>query len=290
MKKIFLLCLILVFSMNIIRAENAPSSYALSTGEQDRERLIILNELHNCSSLNQLEIAPGMRILTIGCGIGLLELEMARQTTSEGFVIATDINSDQLILAEEFKKNANITQLQFFQIDALDVEKIPGQFDRIHCRLVLTHLPLEKAFQIITLLYKKVASGGFLLLEEIATIDSLYCDPFHLGYEKWKNGVQKQFLLQQSDTSPGKKIFKYLNEKGYPTSYSSYQPILSNPREKSILSLGVISASKRFLQEQLMLPEEIEEMLTLLHQLEQDSKFFPRYNEICQIKVQKLQE
>jgi ubiquinone/menaquinone biosynthesis C-methylase UbiE len=271
----------------MVHSKNISPSYALSTGEQDRERLVILNELHNPSSISRLEITPGMRVLTIGCGIGLLELDVARQTTIEGLVIATDVNFDQLLIAEQFRERAKVQQLQFFQVDALDVEKIPGQFDRIHCRLVLSHLPLEKAFQILSLLYKKIAPGGFLLLEEVATIDSLDCEPFHLGYEKWKEGVQKQFFLQKSDVSPGKKIFQYLNEKGYIASYSSYQPILSTSREKSILSLGVLSAAKRFLEEQIVTPEEVEEMLILLRQLEQDASFFPRYNEICQIKVQK---
>ena len=282
-----LICLIFLLAANIMHSDNTPPSYALSTGEQDHERLSILNEIHNPSSLELLEVVPGCRVLTIGCGIGLLELEIAKQTTAEGLVVATDINSDQLRIAEKNRKNANLHQLQFSQMDALDVEKIPGLFDRIHCRFVLTHLPLEKAFQILDLLYKKIAPGGFLLLEEIATIDSLYCDPVHPCYEKWKKEVQRQFLLQGSDTSPGKRIFKYLQEKGYEVSYSSYQPVLSSPREKNILALGILSLSKKLLENQLALPEEIEETLSLLHHLEQDSSFFPRYNEVSQIKVRK---
>lgn len=287
MRKLFSLGLVLMCCVDGVYAENVTSCYALSTGAQDRERLTLLNELHNPSSLSQLEITPGMRILTLGCGIGLLELEMARQTTVEGLVIATDVNSDQLEIADQFRKNAGIQQLQFFQMDAFDVEKIPGQFDRVHCRFVLTHLPLEKAFQILALLYKKVAPGGFLLIEEIATIDSLYCEPFHIGYEKWRKGVQKQFFLQKSDPSPGKHFLHYLNEEGYMSSYTSYQPILSSSREKRLLSLGVRSVSKKILESQLMSPEEIEELLTLLYELEQDANFFPRYSEVYQIKVQK---
>lgn len=267
---------------------NNVSPYALEVGEQDQERLIILNELHNSSSLSFLNITPGMRVLTIGCGIGLLELEIARRTTLEGLVVATDINAKQLIIAEQNRKNLGLSQLQFFQVDALDIQRILGEFDRVHCRFVLTHLPLEKVFQVLSLLYSKLASGGILVLEEIATIDTLRCEPVaHLGYDMWKMGVQKQFTLQQSDTSPGYKIFQYLQENGYAPSYSSYQPILSTPREKSILSLGVLSASKRFLQEGLMSFEKIEEILVHLHQLEQDSGFFPRYNEISQIAVHK---
>ena len=85
-------------------SNNCFSSYALSTGEQDRERLIILNELHNPLSLHSLEINPGMRVLTVGCGIGLLELEIAKKVTQEGLVIATDISSDSYVLPMNLEK------------------------------------------------------------------------------------------------------------------------------------------------------------------------------------------
>lgn len=261
--------------------------YALSTGNQDRERLMILNELYNPSSLRLLEITPGLHVLTIGCGIGILELEMARQLTDNGSVLATDISAEQLMIAEKNRTTTHLHQIQFLQLDAIDVEKIPGLFDRIHCRFVLTHLPIGIGFQILELLYKKIAPGGFLLLEEIASIHSLHCEPFHPGYEKWKIGVQKQFFLQNSDPSPGIKFLNYLQNRGYLPTFTSYQPILSTAREKSILSLGMQSASKRFLEEKVMEAIEIEETLSLLHQLEKDPSCFPRYNEIIQIKVQK---
>lgn len=274
--------------MGMVQTENTSPSYALSTGEQDHERLVILNELHNTKSLDSLEIAPGMRVLTIGCGIGLLEVEIAKKARPEGLVIATDLNPDQLLIAEQYRKKEGLDQLTFVQMDVLEVEKIPGQFDRVHCRLVLSHLPLEKIYQTLSLLYSKVAPGGFLLLEEISRIDSLYCEPAHPGYDKWKAAVYKQFLLQKSDIAPSKKIHEHLIEKGYTTSHSFHQPVLSTPREKSILSLGVHSCAQKLLQEKLMLPGEIEELLALLYRLEQDSHYFPRYNEISQIKVQKL--
>lgn len=272
---------------DVLHSDNNPS-YALATGKRDQERLTILNELHNPSSLALLNIAPGMRVLTIGCGIGLLELEIAKQTSSEGFVLGTDISEEQLLIAEEHRKSRNVNHLQFLKMDVLDIDQIPGHFDRIHCRFVLTHLPLETVFQILPILYNKLAKGGFLLLEEITTVNSFHCIPPHLGYDKWKKIVEKQFVAQKSDMSPGEKTFQYLQSQGYSVSLSSHQPVLSTPREKSILSLGILSISQSLLQKQLASSEELEETVTLLHQLEQDSRFFPRYNPVSQISVNRL--
>ncbi len=80
-------------------------SYLISTGEIDLERLTILNELYNPSSLDFMKIEPGMKILTLGCGIGLLEIQMAKQVGMQGKVLATDISPLQLAIASKNKEN-----------------------------------------------------------------------------------------------------------------------------------------------------------------------------------------
>ena len=64
--KLFLVCIQFAFFVK------AFSSYPIATGERDLERLQILNELYNPSTLYLLELKPNIRVLTIGCGIGLL--------------------------------------------------------------------------------------------------------------------------------------------------------------------------------------------------------------------------
>ncbi|MBP9842331.1 MAG: class I SAM-dependent methyltransferase [Simkaniaceae bacterium] len=263
----------------------AESSYALSTGEQDRERLIILNELYNPSTLSRLEITPGLRILTIGCGIALLELELAQQVGPQGSILATDISSDQLLIAEQTALAANIKNLQFMQLNVEDAGQIPGVFDRIHCRFVLSHLPLGVVEQVIPVLYGLLAPEGILVLEEIANLNSLTCEPQHIGYDKWKCIVQKQFAAQQSDVSPAERILEFLKKRGYVVFSYSYHPILHSQREKMILSLGVISVRDHLLKQGTVSSNEIEETIPLLEQLEQDLTILPRYCESSQIVV-----
>jgi 2-polyprenyl-3-methyl-5-hydroxy-6-metoxy-1,4-benzoquinol methylase len=260
-------------------------SYALSTGKPDEERLTILNELHNEPSLSALKITPGMHVLTVGCGIALLELQIANQVTSTGFVLATDISQQQLQIAEENASRSGLENVKFLQVSALDISQVPGTFDRIHCRFVLTHLPWEKISQILPLLHAKLAPGGFLLLEECSTIDSLACEPSNPGYDKWKMVVHKQFIMQKSDSSPGKRILQHLEEQGWHPTHTFYQPVLSTQREKSILALGVRSIRNKLFQEKLFSVEEIDEMLQELSELEQNPAVSPHYSEVIQIKI-----
>lgn len=246
------------------------SSYALSIGEQDKQRLIILNEVQNPFSLDKLQISPGARILIIGCGIGLLEMEMAKQG---GYVLGTDLSLEQIELA---KSLCNVENIEFRQLNAVDVDQIDGLFDRIHCRYVLTHLPLETISKILPVLCSKLAPGGILLMEEIFSNTSLFCEPPHPGYDLWKEVVDKQFSLQHADNSPGLHILRFLEERNYPVSYSIYQPILSTPREKQLLSLGIKSVAPKLIQKNIYSSEEIEEILKQLYSLEDDSCTLPK--------------
>lgn len=282
-----LLLLFLLTTIPSYSVEREPN-WVIARGERDRDRLTILNELYNPHSLSALKIAPGMKILTVGCGTALLEIEIAKATGIRGSVIATDISGEQLKIALQNCRDARLENVRLIQLDAINISEIPVQFDRVHCRFVLSHFPWEKILQIVPILYEKVAPGGLLVLEEIATLETLCCKPHtDPGYAMWKLCFEKQFALQQSDPSPGNRLHEYLKEEGYQVSYSSHQPVLMNQREKAILSMGVKSVAEKLLRDQFFTSEEIREMVILLEKLEQDPTLFPAYVEASQITVQK---
>ena len=261
-------------------------TYVLSTGKEDELRLTILNEIYNAASLAALKITPGLNVLTVGCGIGLLEVEIAKEVSPSGSVVGTDISREQLQIAEQNAASANLTNLEFRHVEALKLDLIPGLFDRIHCRFVLTHLTWETILQILPMLDKKLAPGGFILLEELASMESLGCEPPHPGYDKWRELSRNQYVLQKTGSSNGSKIFQYLRAQGRQATCTSWQALLITPREKSILALGVLSARKRMIEEHVYTSAEIDEMVLELRDLEQNPAIVARNGEIIRITVE----
>jgi precorrin-6B methylase 2 len=269
------------------RREGTSGSYALSTGIQDEERLTILNELYNAHSLSALKITPGMQIMTVGCGIGILELEMALATTLKGRVVATDLNADQLLLAHDKALQRQVTNIKFHQIDAENCAHISGIFDRIHCRFVLSHLPWDKVERLLATLYSKLASGGMLVAEEVTSVAALKCIPPHPTFDKFIQLGFKQFALQRSEVTTGQRVFDFACSKGWQVSISSYQPCLHSPRERSILTLGVQSIRQRFIHEGVYTPDELDELILELKDFEHNAAVMPYYAEVAQIKIAK---
>lgn len=279
--RLFFICFQILFVAKVF------SSYQIATGERDLERLCILNELYNPATLPLLEVKPNIRVLTIGCGIGLLEAELAREIGPGGSILATDISSDQLAIAKQYAEKAKLFNLSFMQLDVEKVDLLSGPFDRIHCRFVLSHLNLEKIYTAIPRLYNILAPGGLLLLEEIEALDSLACEPFHHAYETWKNLIFRQFTAGGSDFAPGRKIRDFLPATEYSATFSFFQPILYSPREKSILSLGVESVKEKLLTAHVVSQTEIDELINGLKELENNPSVLPRYCEARQIVIRR---
>lgn len=157
----------------VFHFDDAEAKYAISTGERDKERLMILNDLYNSESLAKLDLKPGMKILTIGCGIALLEQEIAKRIGPGGQVLATDASPEQLTIARESASNAQIDNIRFEQMDVLNIEQLEGTFDCIHCRFVLSHMQWHLVEKVLPKIINKLSPEGTFILEEISTLYQL---------------------------------------------------------------------------------------------------------------------
>lgn len=133
------------------------------------ERLTALEDIFDPFSLRNLErlgIQSGWRCLEVGAGAGSIARRMG-ELAGPGNVVATDVST------------AYLTPLTELGIEVLrhdvTVDDAPGEFDLIHCRFVLDHLP-ERDDAI-----KRMASwlrpGGWLLVEAGTTAPELSSNP-----------------------------------------------------------------------------------------------------------------
>src|SRR5262249_42168748 len=92
--------------------------------------------------LNLLDIAPGERVLDVGCGSGAVTREIARRTGSRGRAVGLDPSPELLAVAGDLAQKAGFAdRVEFREGDALRLPFPDGSFDVVVCVTVLSHVP-----------------------------------------------------------------------------------------------------------------------------------------------------
>src|SRR5476649_2325054 len=98
------------------------SHYVMKTGDAGAERLEMVNEYYNPLSRDFLlasGLKPGMRVLELGCGLGILSAWIAEIIGINGKLIAIDQSEQQLTIA---RLNVNAAPAEFVQADVLNLD------------------------------------------------------------------------------------------------------------------------------------------------------------------------
>src|SRR5262245_7588762 len=122
---------------------NQQHSYPLGHSEAERERLKRQAALYQDITLRtfrQAGIAPGMRVLDIGCGVGDVSLVVRELVGETGEVLGIDRNPDAISDAKKRALEAGWSNVRF-EIGDCGSFNSPGSYDAIVGRLVLMYQP-----------------------------------------------------------------------------------------------------------------------------------------------------
>ncbi|WP_433379059.1 methyltransferase [Actinoplanes sp. CA-142083] len=141
---------------------DAGTPYAFSNDRPTAAPLLdALGQMHDpftTSRLAEAGVAPGARWLEIGAGAGTIAGWLADRVGPRGEVIATDVRPQHI------REHSGVTVLEHNIL----VDPLPaGQFDGIHARAVLQHLPERR--EILARLAGALKPGGVLVIEEMET-------------------------------------------------------------------------------------------------------------------------
>lgn len=127
---------------------------------QTPDRFSALEALYDASTMSHLErigVGHGWRCWEIGAGPGSIAQWLCRKVGPDGAVLATDIDT-------RFLESGRPGNLEVRRHDIVSDPLPAEQFDLVHARLVLVHLPERE-----TVLDRMIAAlrpGGWLLTEE----------------------------------------------------------------------------------------------------------------------------
>ncbi|MFJ4520429.1 methyltransferase [Streptomyces sp. NPDC088810] len=174
--------------------------------------------------LEGLGIGPGWRCWEVGAGGASVVSWLAEKVGPSGQVVATDIDTSRLTAADRPPVEVRVHDV--------GAEEPPGEdFDLVHARLVLVHVPdRERALRSMI---KALRPGGRLLIEDAdPALQPLTC-PDEFGPEqrlanRLRQGFRKLLADRGADLSYGRKLPRLLREAGlHEVQADAYFPVAS---------------------------------------------------------------
>jgi SAM-dependent methyltransferase len=162
--------------------------------------------------LQRTGIAPGIRCADIGCGGGVVTLEIARLVAPGGTVVGIDIDEAKLGLARQAAAERGANNVEFRVGDPRDRDE-PRGYDLVYSRFLLQHLD-----EPVNLLHRKwaAAAGSGVLIVEDADFDGWCFDPPNAGFEMFLDTYRRVLAGRGGDHAIGRKLHRYFLAAGIP--------------------------------------------------------------------------
>ena len=189
------------------------SRYLHGTAPEEQRRLATLNRLLNESSLAEIAIRPGERVVDFGCGLGQLTRDMARAAG----VPALGIERSREQIAEALRLARAAHEEALVELRAGDVLTPPlardewGTFDVAHARFILEHVP--QPLNVVRAMVRAVRPGGRIVLEDDDHwVLRFWPEPIECA-TLWRTYVES-FSRIGNDPQVGRKLVALLHEAG----------------------------------------------------------------------------
>jgi cyclopropane-fatty-acyl-phospholipid synthase len=127
----------------------------------------------------KLALAPGQRVLDIGCGWGGLALTLAKM--AECHVTGITLSAEQLKVAQQRAQREGLAGAVRFELD--DYRKVEGRFDRVVSVGMFEHVGVNHYGTFFRRIYDLLPDDGVALLHSIGRSDGPgYTNPFMAKY------------------------------------------------------------------------------------------------------------
>lgn len=192
-----------------------PERYALGSSAHEHERLQRQADVFRPATtqlLHNAGLAPGMRVLDAGCGVGDVALIATELVAPGGEVVAVDRDPAVLERARARCAELGVAGVTFVQGDLHDLPEL-GTFDAVVGRLVLMYA--RDPVALLRDLVRRVRPGGIAAFQEI-DLTSPMAFPEQPLYRQMFQWMEAAFLAAGADPQMGMKLFTTFRAAGLP--------------------------------------------------------------------------
>jgi len=161
--------------------------------------------------LDQIGLAPGARVVEIGCGPqGCLEL-LSSRVGPAGSVVGIELSDHAVQLAREFVSERRLDNVEVRQGNAAETGLPRESFDLATARLVLVNVPEPET--IVSEMVALVRPGGVVALHEADWIAHV-CDPPIPAWNRLRQALDTYSESKGMDLYIGRRIARILRNAG----------------------------------------------------------------------------
>lgn len=207
--------------------------------------------------LEELGLDQGWRCWEVGAGGPTVPNWLAGRVGPTGSVVATDINTSWV--NQQLDPNVEVLLHDVTQDDAPR-----AQFDLVHARLVLSHLPgrLEALGRMIG----SLRPGGWLVIEDFDTVMPLSCidapSPEHHRANKLHTAVRELLAQRGADLEFARSLPRIFRELGLVQVKADAYFAVAQPAANALSIANIRQVRDALVDQQLATVEEIDAHLT----------------------------
>jgi ubiquinone/menaquinone biosynthesis C-methylase UbiE len=154
--------------------------YSLALSSEEVQRYRVMAALARANEAAQWEaagIVAGARVADLGCGPGVVAIELASIVGPSGSVVAVDREPSAIEAAQRLAAEAGLANVRVVQGAASETGLDPGAFDVVNIRHVLAHNTRSDQRRVVQHAFDLLKPGGCLYVVDVDITTGRYDPP-----------------------------------------------------------------------------------------------------------------